>query len=120
MIESIQETCHSLLIIFRDIGSYHGNLPFLVVLFNALGSLLEELEFLEEVAVVVVWHESCSHDILHLRPRSDGWFTSCLSALNDLFPPNEDVVLEFKGCHCDLLLFFVVVQAEDFVNLQCP
>ena len=41
MIESIQETCHSLLIIFRDIGSYHGNLHFLVVLFNALGSLLE-------------------------------------------------------------------------------
>ena len=76
MIGSVQETCHSLLIIFRDIGSYHGNLHFLVILFNALGSLLEESEFLKEVAVVVVWHESCSHDILHLRPSSDGWFTS--------------------------------------------
>ena len=41
MIETIQEACHSLLIIFRDIGCYHGNLYFLVVLFNALGSLLE-------------------------------------------------------------------------------
>ena len=41
MIESIQESCHCLLFIFRDIGSYHGNLHLLVVLFNALGSLLE-------------------------------------------------------------------------------
>ena len=51
MIEAIQEACHCLLIIFRDIGSYHGNLHLLVVFFNALGSLLELLEFLEEVAV---------------------------------------------------------------------
>ena len=43
MIESIQETCHSLLIIFRDIGSNHGYFHFLVVLFNTLCSLLEEL-----------------------------------------------------------------------------
>ena len=120
MIESIQETCHCLLIIFRDIGSYHCNLHLLVVFFNALGSLLELLEFLEEVAVVVVWHESCSHDIVHLRPSSDGWFTSCRSALNDLFPPNEDVVLELKGCHRDLLLFLIIVQVEDFIDLQCP
>ena len=41
MIEAIQETCHSLLIIFRDIGSYHCNLHFLVVFFNTLCSLLE-------------------------------------------------------------------------------
>ena len=41
MIEAIQETGHSLLIIFRDISAYHGDLHFLVVLFNALGSLLE-------------------------------------------------------------------------------
>ena len=41
MIEAIQETGHSLLIIFHDIGSYHGNVHFLVVLFNSLGSLLE-------------------------------------------------------------------------------
>ena len=94
MIESIQEPCHSLLIIFFDIGSYHGNLHFLVVLFNALGALHELLKFLEEVAVVVVWHESFSHDILHLCPSSDGWITSCLAALDDLFPPNEDIVLE--------------------------
>ena len=53
MIESIQETCHCLLTIFRDIGLNHGYLHFLVVFFNALGSLLGELEFLEEVAVVV-------------------------------------------------------------------
>ena len=120
VIESIQETCHSLLIIFRDIGSYHGNLHILVVLFNALGSLLEELEFLEEVAIVVVWPKSCSHDILHLRPSSDGWFTSCLSALDNLFPTNEDIVLELKGCHGDLLLFLIVVQTEDFIDLQFP
>ena len=43
MIETIQETCHCLLIIFRDIGSNHGNLHFLVVFFNTLCSLLEEL-----------------------------------------------------------------------------
>src|SRR3954468_11689256 len=115
MIESIQEPCHSLLIILLDVGSYHAYLHFLVVLFNALGSLLELLKFLEEVAVVVVWHELCSHDILHLCPSGDGWFTSCCSALNDLFPPNEDVVLEFKGCHCDLPLFFVVVQAKEMM-----
>ena len=41
MIESIQETCHSLLIIFRDIGSYLGNLRFLLVFLNTLCSLLE-------------------------------------------------------------------------------
>ena len=113
MIESIQETCHSFLIIFRDIGSYHGNLHFLVVLFNALGSLLELLEFLEEVAVVVGRHEACSHDILHLHLSSDGWLTFGLLALNDLFLPNEDVILELKGCHRDLLLFLIVVQAKD-------
>ena len=71
MIESIQETCHSLLIIFRDIGSYHGNLHFLVVLFNALGSLLELFEFLEEAVVVVGRYEACSHDIIHLCPSGD-------------------------------------------------
>ena len=120
MIESIQETCHSLLIIFRDIGSYHGNLHILVVLFNALSSLLEELKFLEKVVVVLGRHKACSHDILHLRPSSDWWFTFCRSMLNDLFPPNEDIVLELKGCHRDLLLFFKVVQTEDFVDLQCP
>ena len=43
MIESIQESCHSLLIILRDIGLNHGNLRFLVVFFNTLCSLLEEL-----------------------------------------------------------------------------
>ena len=43
MIESIQEMCHYLLIIFRDIGSNHGYLHFLVVFFNTLCSLLEEL-----------------------------------------------------------------------------
>ena len=43
MIESIQESCHCLLIILRDIGSNHGNLHFLVVFFNTLCSLLEEL-----------------------------------------------------------------------------
>ena len=47
MIEAIQETGHCLLIIFHDIGSYHGNLHFLVVFFNALCSLIEELEFLK-------------------------------------------------------------------------
>ena len=41
MIEAIQEACHSLLIIFRDICSNHGDLHFLVVFFNALGSLFE-------------------------------------------------------------------------------
>ena len=82
--------------------------------------MLEELELLEKVAVVIGWHETCSHDILHLRPICDGWFSSCLTALDDLFPPNEDVVLELKGFHRDLLLFLIVVQAEDFVNLQCP
>ena len=74
----------------------------------------------EEVAVVVGRHETCSDDILHLRPSSDGWFTSCLMALDDLFPPNEDIVLELKGCHRDLLLFFIIVQTEDLVNFQCP
>ena len=120
MVESIQEICHCLLIIFREVGSYHGNLHLLVVLFNALGSLLELLEFLEEVTVVVGRYEACSHDILHLCPSSDGWFTSCLSALYDLFPPNEDIVLELKGCHHDLLLFFIIVQTDDLVNFQCP
>ena len=120
MIESIQETCHCLLIIFRDISSYHGNLHFLVVFFNGLCSLLEELDFLEEVAVLIGWHETCSHDILHLCPSSDGWFTSCPAALYYLFPPNEDIVLELKGCHRDLLLFFIIVQTEDLVNFQCP
>ena len=120
MIESIKETCHSFLIIFRDIGSYHCNLHFLVLFFNTLGSLLEELEFLEKFVVVVGWHEACSLDILHLRPSSDGWFTSCLSALYDLFPPNEDIVLELKGCHRDLLLFLIIVQTEDLVNFQSP
>ena len=43
MIEVIQESCHSLLIILHDIGSNHGNLHFLVVFFNTLYSLLEEL-----------------------------------------------------------------------------
>ena len=60
MMESIQETCHSLLIIFRDIGSYHGNLHFFVVFFNALCSLFEKLEFLEKVAVVVGWRNMLS------------------------------------------------------------
>ena len=72
MLEAIQEACHSLLIIFCDICSNHGDLHVLVVIFNALCSLLEELEFLEEVAVVVGWYETCSHDILHLCPSSDG------------------------------------------------
>ena len=49
MIESIQESCHCLLIILRDIGSNHGYLHFLVVFFNTLCSLLEELELLEEL-----------------------------------------------------------------------
>src|SRR3990170_3276172 len=120
MIESIQEACHSLLIIFHDISSYHGNLHFLVVLFNALCSLLEELQFLQEVAVVVGWYKACSHDILHLIPSCDWWFTSCVTALNDLFPPNEDIVLELKGCHGNLLLFLIVVQTKDLVDLQCP
>ena len=70
MIESIQESCHCLLIILRDIGSYHGYLHFLVVFFNTLCSLLEELELLEEIAVVVGWHKTCSHDIFHLSPMS--------------------------------------------------
>ena len=43
MIESIQESCHCLLIIFLDIGSNHGYLHFLVVFFNTLCSFLEEL-----------------------------------------------------------------------------
>ena len=43
MIESIQELCHCLLIIFLDIGSNHGYFHFLVVFFNTLCSLLEEL-----------------------------------------------------------------------------
>ena len=43
MIESIQETCHCLLIIFHDIGSNHGYLHLLVVFFNTLCSFLEEL-----------------------------------------------------------------------------
>src|SRR4051812_21146642 len=109
MIESIQETCHSLLIIFYDISSYHGNIHFFVVLFNALRSLLEELEFLEDIMVVIGWHETCSHGILHLHPSCDGWFTSYLTTFNDLLPPNEDVVLELKGCHGDLLGFLIVV-----------
>ena len=36
MVESIQEMSHSFLIIFRNVGSYHGNLHLLVVFFNAL------------------------------------------------------------------------------------
>ena len=36
MIEAIQEACHSLLITFSDIGSYHGYLHFLVVLVGRL------------------------------------------------------------------------------------
>ena len=43
MIEAIQEMGHSLLIILRYIGSYHGYLHSLVVFFNTLCSLLEEL-----------------------------------------------------------------------------
>ena len=62
----------------------------------------------------------CNNGIDVLITSSDGWFSSCLTALDDLFPPNEDVVLELKGCHFYLLLFLIVVQAEDFVNLQCP
>ena len=104
MTEAIQEACHSLLIIFRDIGSYHGYLHFLVVFFNTLCSLLEELELLEEIAVVVGGHKTCLHDIFHLSPSGDWWFTSCFSALKDLFPPYEDIV----------------VQTKDFVDLQCP
>ena len=96
MIESIQETCHCLLIIFRDIGPDHGYLHFLVIFSNTLCSLLEELEFLEEVAVVVGGHKTCSHDILHLSPSGDRWLTSCLAALKDLFPPYEHIVLELK------------------------
>ena len=120
MIESIQETCHCLLIIFLDIGSNHGYLHFLVVFFNTLCSLLEQLELLEEIAVVVGGHKTCSHDIFHLSPSGDWWFTSCFSALKDLFPPYEHIVLEFKGCHSDLLLFLIVVQMKDVVDLPCP
>ena len=43
IIESIQESCHCLLNILRDIGSNHVYLHFLLLLFNTLCSLLEEL-----------------------------------------------------------------------------
>src|SRR6187399_346569 len=117
IVESIQESRHRLFFIFRDVCSYHGNLHLLVVLFNGLGTLLEELQLLEYVTVVVCWHEACSHDFLHLSPSSDGRFAFCFSSLNDLLPPNENIVLELKGCHCDLLLFIEVVKAKDLVNL---
>ena len=120
MIESIQESCHFLLIIFLDIGSYHGNLHFLVVFFHRLCALLEELQLLEEISSVVSRHEAGSHDFLHGFPSCDWRFASCMSSLDHLFPPNEDVVLELEGGHGDLLFFIVVVKAKDLVHLQCP
>src|SRR3954470_6873348 len=102
MVEAIQEACHCLLVVFLDIGSYHGNLHFLVVFFHRLRALFEELQLLEEITSVVCRHESSSHDIFHFRPSCDWWFASCMSSLDHLFPPNEDVVLKLEGGHGNL------------------
>ena len=120
MIESIQETCHCLLMIFFDIGSYHGNLHFLIVFFDHLHALLEELQLLDEILGVVCRHEASSHDVLHLCPSRDGWLVLLATSLDDLIPPNEDIVLELEGCHGDLLFLVIVVKTEYLVDFQCP
>lgn len=65
-------------------------------------------------------HESSPHDFLHFMPSSDRWFALFPSSFNNLFPPNEDVVLEFKRDHGDLILLFVVVDMEYLVDFQGP
>ena len=99
VVEAIQEACHWMHVVFLDIGSYHGNLHFLVVFFHHLCALLEELQLLEEISSVVSRHEAGSHDFLHFFPSCDWWFASCMLSLDHLFPPNEDVVLELEGGH---------------------
>ena len=120
VIESVQEAGHCLLVIFLDVGSYHGNLHFLVIFFHRLRALFEELQLLEEITGVVSRHEASSHDILHFGPSCNGWFASCMSSLDRLFPPYEDIVLKLERGHGNLLLFFEVVEAEYLVDLQCP
>ena len=103
MVESIQEACHSL-----------------VVVFNRLCALLEELQLLEEITAIVCRHKTSSHDLLHLIPSRDGWIAFLAVSLDDLLPPNENIVSELKGCHGDLLFLFIIVKTEYLVDLKCP
>lgn len=87
----------------------HCNFHLLVVLFDGLGPLLENLELLEEVASIVRGHKSLSHDLLHSIPSGKGGFSFLLSKFLYLFRPYECILIELEGGHGNCLWLVEVV-----------